>query len=139
MAKLKTQVTLKTARALLAQRDDINKQLADVDFKPVLIAELAPIFEANPKLRSIGWKQFAPGFNDGDPCIFSVHNDADSLLLNGVDGYGDRYDEDEDEDGTPDEKQLPKKLYVTVADALAKFTEDDYQTMFGEGARVRVT
>lgn len=30
-------------------------------------------FEANPTIEAIRWVQYIPGFNDGDPCTFTLH------------------------------------------------------------------
>ena len=30
-------------------------------------------FENNPEIEAIRWVQYAPSFNDGDPCVFSMH------------------------------------------------------------------
>jgi hypothetical protein len=141
MAKQKTKKTIDTITALglLAQRALINDQIADVDLKPVMTAGLAPIFEEYPQLKTIGWKQYAPSFNDGDPCYFTVHNDDDSVELNGVNGYGDD-DDEEDEDGERkaiDEK-VREKIIAKVGVVFRQFTDGDYQTMFGEGARVTI-
>ena len=32
------------------------------------------LFDNNPELESFGWNQYAPAYNDGDPCEFSVRN-----------------------------------------------------------------
>lgn len=31
-------------------------------------------FAANPGVYAVRWTQYAPHFNDGDPCVFSVHD-----------------------------------------------------------------
>lgn len=31
-------------------------------------------WEKNPAIKAIHWSQYAPYFNDGDPCTFSVHD-----------------------------------------------------------------
>ena len=36
-------------------------------------ADFAEFFAANPKVTAIAWTQYAPYFNDGDACTFSVH------------------------------------------------------------------
>jgi len=41
-----------------------------------------PVFDANPKLEKIRWRQYTPYFNDGDPCIFRVHEAT--VRLNGM-------------------------------------------------------
>jgi hypothetical protein len=41
-------------------------------------AELKDIFKelfaAYPNVKAIGWTQYTPYFNDGDPCVFSVND-----------------------------------------------------------------
>jgi hypothetical protein len=45
---------------------------------PSLFSE---IFAQTPELKSVGWTQYTPYFNDGDECVFSVH--CDDLIVNG--------------------------------------------------------
>lgn len=76
------------------KQEEIKKQCADI-FKDVILA----VFQEYPTLATIGWKQYTPGFNDGDPCVF--HRNIDDLYLNGTDSYGDTIDgDDDDEDDT---------------------------------------
>ncbi len=83
------------------------------------------LFEAHPELESFGWTQYTPYFNDGQPCVFSVHNDEPDV--NGEDGY----DIDEDNALVPAQKEVVKFLQT--------FTDDDMETMFGDHCRVLVT
>jgi hypothetical protein len=56
------------------------------------------VFERHPNVRSLTWTQYTPYFNDGDPCVFSVHDlevydetiqEADDDYTEGVDvGWG---------------------------------------------------
>lgn len=40
-----------------------------------LVKEAIETFvKENPEITGIRWHQFAPSFNDGDPCVFSVHD-----------------------------------------------------------------
>lgn len=39
---------------------------------PVIKAELKAFLEANPEVEAIRWNQYVPGFNDGEPCTFSL-------------------------------------------------------------------
>lgn len=43
-----------------------------------LTIKLDPIFKQffveNPKIKQIVWTQYTPFFNDGEPCVFSVHD-----------------------------------------------------------------
>ena len=53
--------------------------------------DFAPMFEtffqkSNGLIKSIGWKQYTPYFNDGEECVFSVHSDLDyGISVNGED------------------------------------------------------
>ena len=52
---------------------------------PVMFTE---IFKQAPNLKSFGWRQYTPYFNDGDSCEFGVN--VDYPLINGEDeDYGD--------------------------------------------------
>lgn len=38
-----------------------------------LIQEFSEILALDKRVEAVGWVQYAPYFNDGDPCIFNVH------------------------------------------------------------------
>lgn len=40
-----------------------------------LCAYFAPVFDADPSVQAIVWGQWAPYFNDGEPCIFGLSHD----------------------------------------------------------------
>lgn len=42
--------------------------------KDLFSKDIAGIFERNPELEKIAWTQYSPFFNDGDECVFSVHD-----------------------------------------------------------------
>ena len=45
------------------------------------------IFDNNEKLTSFAWTQYTPGWNDGDPCLFSANTEY--VYLNGAEeAYG---------------------------------------------------
>jgi hypothetical protein len=58
---------------------------------PSMFTEL---FAQAPKLKSVGWTQYTPYFNDGDSCEFSAH--VYDLYINGSNSSYDDDDEDED-------------------------------------------
>ena len=72
------------------QKMEALKKDCGATFKDVIAA----IFEANPTLKTIAWKQYTPSFNDGDPCTFRMN--LDDLYLNGVNSYGDGDEEEDD-------------------------------------------
>lgn len=53
---------------------DINGAEKRVPQKPV--SELEPLMRAvldDPTIKAIGWSQYTPYFNDGEPCVFNVY------------------------------------------------------------------
>ena len=43
------------------------------------------IFASNSSIKTIGWTQYTPYFNDGDTCHFSVH--TDNIIINDISLY----------------------------------------------------
>lgn len=53
---------------------DINRGEKRAEQRPV--EEFAPLLQAvldDPTIVELGWTQYTPYFNDGDPCVFGVH------------------------------------------------------------------
>lgn len=121
-------------------------------------------FEEFPEVLKLTWTQGTPGFNDGDPCVFSVHGvcallkkDASAKAKAGETTDAD--DEDEDEAAEDDSWQFEyqagekkngltdeqRKLYRRISKALKAFDEafekmeDALKFAFGDGARVICT
>lgn len=89
--------------SLIAQRREIARQMREFGGELVKDA-LKELFEANPSFTAVGWSQWAPYFNDGEPCEFSVHEFfATKLPLGELDsfdpyhGWSDSYDQYEDD------------------------------------------
>lgn len=40
--------------------------------KKIIQSALASFLKAHPEVVSVGWNQWVPGFNDGDPCTFTL-------------------------------------------------------------------
>lgn len=51
------------------KRDDLNQKLI-ISMKEIF----SEFLERNPKIEYITWTQYTPYFNDGDECVFSVHD-----------------------------------------------------------------
>lgn len=54
---------------------EMQKQLKEKiqnEGKTLLGDEFRKFFEANPEVQAVRWAQYAPYFNDGEPCTFSV-------------------------------------------------------------------
>lgn len=62
--------------ALIGKKDEyvhLKKKLSE-ELKGELHSTFVELFRAYPKLKSYSWDQYAPHFNDGDACVFSVYN-----------------------------------------------------------------
>lgn len=90
----------------------------------MLIAEeavfdsLYDVFVEHPTIQTISWTQYTPYFNDGEPCEFSVHDCAGSILING-------------EEYPWDDKEQ-KALYEKVSSIVGTIPEQILQFL-GEG------
>lgn len=96
------------------------------------------LFEENPNLKRFGWNQYAPGFNDGDPCVFTAH--VDDCLINGSDPCG--HDEDQDEDKPSKWPDITQKEEDALRDKVVEFVgpfDTFLEEMYGNGSRILVT
>jgi hypothetical protein len=65
-----------------AQTENFSKDLQEKqaayqkESQQLLYTVFASFFDACPSVKAVYWTQYAPGFNDGDPCVFSVHTVA---------------------------------------------------------------
>lgn len=108
------------AEKFAAMKKEVNAKSASL-FKDVM----TETFAQYPQVETISWRQYTPGFNDGDPCVFNRHLDAFSLRLNGVDKYG--MDEDEEE---VEGENLPESTFIEIASILDSFHDEVMDEMF---------
>ena len=123
-----------TSASLIEKLDKIKKEYQQLAGRAISEG-LAELFERFPKFQSVGWRQYAPSFNDGDPCVFSAHVDSYSLFVNGVNpDYGsDEYEED---------FELTEAEHERIAKAASKLLsavdEQVLRSMFGDGVEVTI-
>lgn len=127
--------------AFKAKRTDLVKQL-QTEFPSLLL----PLLSQSKRIESIGWRQYTPYFNDGDECIFGVHND--DLTINGIDDY----DGEENDIAFIKEKiwdgdkwvintNLDKPefdLLQQIEKVLRSIPDDFYKDLFGDHVKVTV-
>lgn len=131
-------------------QNELQKKSAEI-----FLSSFKRLFEENPKLKSFGWTQYTPYFNDGDTCYFSANTDY--LYING---------EQEDDASWSQEKKViswgtynrEKRVYEgrieqdnpdyipelaaaseKVKKFLNVFDEDFYQRQFGDHVKITVT
>jgi len=75
--------SIKEKLAVIAKQKEEMVEALRKDFAPMF----KEFFDnSNGLIKSIGWKQYTPYFNDGEECIFSVHADLDyGISINGED------------------------------------------------------
>ncbi len=114
------------------------------------------LFNIYPELKSFGWRQYTPYFNDGESCEFSSRHD--NPIINGADeDYGDEPEEgvinivrDSSEtyrDSSTDWKNVPnpnynpyyKEIVTSVKNFLNQFDNDDMYDLFGDHVKVTIT
>lgn len=64
------------AELIASQTEALNaaRALMQVAGETALKELFAGIFKEFPEVLAIGWCQYTPGFNDGDPCLFSLND-----------------------------------------------------------------
>lgn len=78
---------METLETIKSKIEEINQKKQELvkdlrsDFAPML----KPLFDkSNGKIKSLGWTQYTPYFNDGDECVFRVNKSIDyGIKVNG--------------------------------------------------------
>jgi hypothetical protein len=111
-------------------------------------------FELNPNANAVVWTQYAPYFNDGDPCVFSVNeitvtNATGSLLEDSNILYGEIDEDDDDYKGIfayslgylrKEETQVDHDSSSALGNLLSDNDMSDVmESMFGDSVRVIAT
>jgi hypothetical protein len=113
------------------------------------------IFEEHPKVKSFGWNQYTPYFNDGETCTFSAN--IDYIYINGmsvdesewiseniITNYGTWNREKRVYEGRTEVPNLnydPElvKANDEIREFLSNFDEDFFISQFGDHAEITVT
>jgi hypothetical protein len=96
--------------------------------KEYLSVALKGYLATNPEVVTLGWPQYTPYFNDGDPCRFSAHVDSYSVYVNGYSGER-YYDEEEDEN----KREIHDQQCEAVAAILRPINRHLFEQLFKEG------
>lgn len=108
--------------------------------KEAFTTMLDKFFQIHPEINTIFWAQWVPGFNDGDPCVFSLGDiNFSSHNWKDIDGphYGEEGEDDEGErtiNFNYSDKESDLKNFVDIIQSLEEYFEDT----FGSSAFVRI-
>lgn len=115
---------------------------------------VAALFDAFPKVRTLLWTQYTPGFNDGDPCVHHRNEMAVTLDLDDAPSSGkeqvessdhdtdeeedeEEYEDDEDDGLTPyDLRERGEAELATMLEALDSVPEELTLSLFGDNVCV---
>lgn len=103
-------------------------------FQEELKSAFKEVFEQYPNIIKITWMQFTPYFNDGSPCIFSVHDLSifDETII--------QEDDDDYEEGISLYGEDAEKYPLLVKMETALMSADDLLLeMFGDHCKITVT
>lgn len=107
-------IDTKNLTALNEEFDAYKKEFAE-KVKAELFKTSQQLFDAYPKLKSFGWTQYTPYWQDGDTCEFSVN--TYTAIINGFNPDSDEEPEEEElqdieelESAEPDIKVLLESL-----------------------------
>lgn len=139
-----------TKAKISALRDQLKGEVSDLFY-----SMSKSLFDKHPELKSFGWRQYTPYFNDGEECTFrSYHTDPN---INGFnDDWGEEGEEGdlnllemahdsvwEDVDGSY--KNVPKTPDANAKEIVDKlkfflnsFDDEDMKEMFGDHIEVLV-
>lgn len=107
--------------------------------KTAVAALFKAFFAEYPTVTAVGWDQYAPHFNDGDACEFSVH-EAYVTTEKGVDFANVRGLYDEGTDGFKDSYSLKDGPVKEGLQRLWRSMDDDiFEVAFGSDAMVIAT
>lgn len=136
--ELLTQIKEKTA--------EINQLKANLikELRPTFKELFVPFLEKWEQVKFFRWTQFTPYFNDGEPCVFHVHD---------LYGYTGHEEEELDDEGSlrgwRDPERLENQFGDKAAEVCSEFKvlakefgdipEDILKELFGDHARVTVT
>ncbi len=127
-------------KELKAKMSALKKEMRAMG-KDAIVSEVKTFLEAHPTITAIAWAQYAPGFNDGDPCIFHVRdfnyttNPDTKEMFSNFSTYGEGDAKDEFTAYGEDEA-----LTKAVRDLESAISDDDiFEHAFGSDGKVMIT
>lgn len=116
------------------------RAVAQSQIKPAIQTAVLSLLAQVPEIEAVAWRQFTPGFNDGEPCEFTIR----ALDVKWVE-YDPEQEDGDFEDGFESDWSYGsrgKSLRTPAKDLLNKFESiihnlhDLLEFPFGNGSRV---
>jgi hypothetical protein len=148
-------------KRVLKETEQAQKLVNDNSKKTLKM--LKELIHSTPEVLAIRWSQYIPGFNDGEPCEFSINDleikfNPEYLPVNTETTYNDRGEEEEDDHfvsgdyiddffnhqmdviNVEEISRLEKKvqLFYDMHNALSSH-QDTLRTMFDDNSQITVT
>jgi hypothetical protein len=135
---------------ILSKTAELNAQIEKL--KAEAAEQVKPLLQQfiveNPQVEAVRWRQYTPYFNDGDECVFNVH-DPEFKFVDGAedaghneDGFYDGYWVSKDRGRWSPPVEVCSNATVDACRELAEHlarAEDVLQTLFGDHVAVTVT
>lgn len=123
-----------------AKVENLRKEVTEA-VSAALKTALSEFYDKHPNAYAIVWKQYTPGFNDGEPCEFSK-TDPELYFTEeeyeddeGHDSYNIRYIREKPQD-YPENALATMEDFVKIAKAINKIDDTVLETAFGNGVKV---
>lgn len=107
---------------LRKQRQELAKKSEEL-FKADLLKSAKLIFDKYSELKSFGWQQSTPSWNDGDPCYFHTYIDGESIFVNGSYNYSC--------------EDWESKAQDEISTMLCRYSSDDMESL-GDGYQITI-
>lgn len=118
------------AKTILQKSREL-RELIEKSGKEAIQEILESFLAENPTVKRLRWTQYAPYFNDGDPCTFSVHEpEVELFSADAVESEED--EEDEDRDDYDDEGNFIDSWSLRDTDLTLKKNLDELSGAFQE-------
>jgi len=125
---------MKKLDEIRAMREEYKKRL-ETESQAILAEAFKEVFDAHPEIKAIGWTQYTPYYNDGNPCVFGVGDFSYSEEDVDPSKPGSLYEEPWSESYGRDKGQL-----AAAVNGLARELPDDVMNAaFGDHVRVIAT
>jgi hypothetical protein len=127
-SRLKGKKAMNLAKEAIEAKKKYNEILNKIG-KEVFVELAKPVFEAHPEIIAVRWKQYVPGFNDGDPCLFRL---CPSEIL--IEPDGEFLGEYSDDGDMPEEYHAASNAFDEALEEL----EDACEMVFDSNAEITI-